>query len=88
MGSFIGRRFIQTHGELVDLAIFSGTGGDPGIARYAGKAVAYVSGKRKALISQMNFLIHSYSAALIRELTSLKQNLTGFQKIQMWSNRM
>lgn len=56
MGSFIGRRLIQTHGEIVDLAIFSGTGGDPGIARYAGKAAAYLSGKVKGFDQPNEFL--------------------------------
>ncbi|MCZ2258745.1 alpha/beta hydrolase [Sporosarcina sp. G11-34] len=56
MGSFIGRRFIQTHGDVVDLAIFSGTGGNPGVARYAGKAVSYLSGKRKGFNQPNEFL--------------------------------
>ena len=56
MGSFIGRRFIQTHGDIVDLAIFSGTGGDPGIARYAGKTVAYLSGKMRGFNQPNEFL--------------------------------
>ena len=30
MGSFIARRYIQLYGSEIDLAIFSGTGGDPG----------------------------------------------------------
>jgi len=47
MGSFIGRRYIQLFGEEVDLAIFSGTGGDPGITRYAAQAIATISGKLK-----------------------------------------
>lgn len=34
MGSFIARRYIQLHGDLVDLVLLSGTGDDSGIARY------------------------------------------------------
>lgn len=45
-GSFIARRFIQLHEDVVDLVVLSGTGDDPGIARYAGQAVAYGLGKR------------------------------------------
>ena len=56
MGSFIGRRFIQIYGDVVDLAIFSGTGGDPGIARYAGKTVAYILGKTHGLDQENEFL--------------------------------
>lgn len=47
MGSFIARRFIQLHSELVDLTVLSGTGDDQGIARYAGVAVAHLFGKKE-----------------------------------------
>ncbi len=46
MGSFVGRRYIQLHGDEVDLALFSGTGGDPGVSRLAGQAAAYLHGKK------------------------------------------
>ena len=88
MGSFIGRRFIQMHRELVDIAIFSGTGGDPGIARYAGKAVAYLSGKTKGFDQPNEFLDSLVFAASIKESISLKQNSIGYRKIEMWSNHM
>lgn len=46
MGSFVARRFIQLHSDILDLVVLSGTGDDPGIARYAGQAVAHLSGKK------------------------------------------
>ncbi|BAQ10598.1 alpha/beta fold family hydrolase [Bacillus sp. OxB-1] len=46
MGSFVARRYIQLHGPEVDLAILSGTGGDPGLGRIAGQLTAYLSGKK------------------------------------------
>ncbi|MHA6258788.1 alpha/beta fold hydrolase [Sporosarcina sp. CAU 1771] len=56
MGSFIGRRLIQKHGEIIDLAVFSGTGGDPGISRQGGKAAAYLMGKSKGFDQPNEFL--------------------------------
>lgn len=58
MGSFIARRYIQLHGETVDLVVLSGTGDDSGIARYAGQAVAYLSGKKNGF-KQRNQLLDS-----------------------------
>lgn len=46
MGSFIARRFIQLHGDLVDKVVLSGTGDDNGIARFGGVAVGHFMGKR------------------------------------------
>lgn len=46
MGSFIARRFIQLHGEMVDRVVLSGTGDDGGIARFGGIAIGHLSGKR------------------------------------------
>lgn len=46
MGSFVARRYVQLHGPEVDLAILSGTGGDPGLGRAAGQLAAYLSGKK------------------------------------------
>lgn len=46
MGSFIARRFIQLHGEMVDQVVLSGTGDDGGIARFGGVALGHVLGKR------------------------------------------
>lgn len=56
MGSFIARRFIQLYGETIDLVALSGTGDDSGLARYAGQAVAYVSGKKNGFQRQNKLL--------------------------------
>ena len=56
MGSFVARRYIQLHGSEVDLAIFSGTGGDPGASRLAGQAVAYLHGKKNGFDQPDQFL--------------------------------
>ncbi|WP_342512524.1 lysophospholipase [Sporosarcina sp. FSL K6-1522] len=56
MGSFVARRYIQLHGEEVDVAIFSGTGGDPGISRVAGQVAAYIHGKQKGFDQPDHFL--------------------------------
>ncbi|CAM3072379.1 alpha/beta hydrolase [Filibacter tadaridae] len=45
MGSFIARRYVQVHGSEVDLAILSGTGGNPGVMRIAATGIAHLSGK-------------------------------------------
>ncbi len=58
MGSFIARRYIQLHGNEVDLAILSGTGDDSGIARYGGLALAHLAGKRKGY-TERNHLLDS-----------------------------
>lgn len=47
MGSFIARRFIQLHGEMVDQVVLSGTGDDGGIARFGGIALGHVLGRQK-----------------------------------------
>ena len=47
MGSFIARRYIQKYGEEVDIAIFSGTGGDPGVSLIAAQSVGYFAGKKE-----------------------------------------
>jgi alpha-beta hydrolase superfamily lysophospholipase len=56
MGSFVARRYVQLHGSEVDLAIFSGTGGDPGVSRLAGQAAAYLHGKKNGFDQPDNFL--------------------------------
>lgn len=56
MGSFVARRYFQLHGEEVDLAILSGTGGDPGAGRIAGQVVAYLSGKKSGFDEPDHFL--------------------------------
>ncbi|MFS0574147.1 lysophospholipase [Sporosarcina sp. 179-K 3D1 HS] len=56
MGSFVARRYVQLHGEEVDLAILSGTGGDPGPGRLAGQVVAYLSGKKSGFDQPDHFL--------------------------------
>lgn len=45
MGSFVGRRFIQLHSSKVARAVFSGTGGNPGVAGKIGILLASVNGK-------------------------------------------
>lgn len=45
MGSFVGRRFIQLHSCKVARAVFSGTGGNPGVAGKLGLLIASVNGK-------------------------------------------
>ncbi|WP_318615333.1 alpha/beta hydrolase [Sporosarcina sp. YIM B06819] len=56
MGSFVARRYIQLHGQEVDLAVLSGTGGDPGVSRLAGQAVAYLQGKKNGFDQPDHFL--------------------------------
>lgn len=56
MGSFVARRFIQLHGDVVDLVVLSGTGDDSGIARYAGLAIAYVAGKKDGFSKRSELL--------------------------------
>jgi len=56
MGSFVARRYVQLHGSEVDLAIFSGTGGDPGASRFAGQVTAYLHGKKNGFNQPDNFL--------------------------------
>ncbi len=56
MGSFVARRYVQLHGTEVDLAVFSGTGGDPGISRFAGQAAAYLLGKKNGFDQPDHFL--------------------------------
>nr|WP_192597454.1 alpha/beta hydrolase [Sporosarcina limicola] len=56
MGSFVARRYVQLHGEEVDLAIFSGTGGDPGASRIAGQVAAYLLGKKNGFNQPDHFL--------------------------------
>lgn len=45
MGSFVGRRFIQLYGEDVSRVVFSGTGGNPGIAGKLGILLATANGR-------------------------------------------
>ena len=40
MGSFVARRYLQLHGQHVDCAVLSGTGGHPGMSLSAGIAAA------------------------------------------------
>ncbi len=56
MGSFVARRYVQLHGAEVDLAVFSGTGGDPGFSRYAGQVAAYLLGKKNGFDQPDYFL--------------------------------
>ncbi|WP_052131667.1 alpha/beta fold hydrolase [Planococcus sp. CAU13] len=44
MGSFVARRFIQLHSGTVSRAVFSGTGGNPGIAGQLGILLAKAKG--------------------------------------------
>ncbi len=56
MGSFIARRYVQLHGSEVDLAIFTGTGGDPVISR-ARSGSNNTTGKRSDNGSLAYFLL-------------------------------
>ena len=56
MGSFVARRYIQLHGSEVDLALLSGTGGDPGVSRLAGQMAAYLHGKKNGFDQPDHFL--------------------------------
>jgi alpha-beta hydrolase superfamily lysophospholipase len=56
MGSFVARRYIQLYGHEVDLALLSGTGGDPGISRLAGQVAAYLHGKKNGFDQPDHFL--------------------------------
>ena len=55
-GSFVARRFIQVYEDVVDLIVLSGTGGDPGIARYAGQMVANGLGNKNGFDERSEFL--------------------------------
>lgn len=52
MGSFLSRRYIQTHGEQLAGVILSGTGGDPGLIGKIGIGVAKLESRRKGKKSQ------------------------------------
>lgn len=56
MGSFVARRYVQLYGDEVDLALFSGTGGDPGASRLAGQITAYLHGKKNGFDQPDHFL--------------------------------
>lgn len=45
MGSFVSRRFIQLHSDAVSRVVFSGTGGNPGIAGKLGTLLAKANGR-------------------------------------------
>ncbi|MDR4887287.1 alpha/beta hydrolase [Fredinandcohnia sp. QZ13] len=47
MGSFLSRRYIQTHGDELAGVILSGTGGDPGLIGKVGLGIAKFEMKRK-----------------------------------------
>ncbi|MEH7381485.1 lysophospholipase [Bacillus sp. JJ1533] len=47
MGSFLARRYIQTHGDKLTGVILSGTGGDPGLIGKVGIRIAQLEMKRK-----------------------------------------
>jgi alpha-beta hydrolase superfamily lysophospholipase len=75
MGSFVARRYVQLHGDKVDLAIFSGTGGDPGVGRYAGQAIAYLSGKKNGFNKPNHFLNNLVFGGFNK---SIKDSVTEF----------
>lgn len=75
MGSFIARRFIQLHGELVDLVVLSGTGDDGGIARFGGQAIGHFLGKRSGY-DQPNPLLDSLVFGSFNK--GIKKPLTKF----------
>ncbi|WP_010283624.1 alpha/beta hydrolase [Bacillus timonensis] len=47
MGSFLARRYIQTHGDQLAGVILSGTGGDPGLIGKIGIGIAKLESTRK-----------------------------------------
>lgn len=47
MGSFISRRYVQLFGDDINGAIFSGTGGDPGLLGKFGKVIAQRECRKK-----------------------------------------
>lgn len=47
MGSFLTRRYIQTHGDQLTGVILSGTGGNPGLIGQIGMGIAKLEMKRK-----------------------------------------
>ncbi|RFB18486.1 lysophospholipase [Bacillus sp. HNG] len=49
MGSFLSRRYIQTHGDEIAGVILSGTGGDPGLIGKVGLGIAKFEMKRKGM---------------------------------------
>lgn len=61
MGSFIARRYVQLYGDVIAGAIFSGTGGDPGLLGKLGKIVAMRESRKKGrrtpspLLDQLSF---------------------------------
>lgn len=56
MGSFVGRRFVQLHGDEVTRAVFSGTGGNPGIAGKLGILLAMANGRLSGKDEKSKFL--------------------------------
>lgn len=55
-GSFVARRFIQVYEDVVDLVVLSGTGGDPGVERYAGQIIAKGLGNKNGFEDRSEFL--------------------------------
>lgn len=75
MGSFIARRLIQLHGEVVDLVVLSGTGDDGGVARLGGRALGYLMGKRSGY-GEPNTLLDSLVFGRFNK--EIKKPLTKF----------
>ena len=81
MGSFVARRYVQLHGNEVDMAIFSGTGGDPGASRFAGQAAAYLQGKKNGFDQPDNFLNKLVFGGFNKSVINRKHHLTGYLEI-------
>ena len=56
MGSFLSRRYIQTHGGQLGGVILSGTGGDPGLIGKVGLGIAKLEMKRKGKKTKSPFM--------------------------------
>lgn len=56
MGSFVARRFIQLHSDSVSRVVFSGTGGNPGIAGKLGILLANANGRLNGKDEKSNAL--------------------------------
>lgn len=90
MGSFVARRYVQLHGEEVDLAIFSGTGGNLAASLVAGQAVAYLSGKTTGVDQPDHFLnkliFGGYNKSVHNPLTPFDWLSTDSEAVEAYYN--
>ncbi|MBU9672033.1 lysophospholipase [Planococcus sp. CP5-4] len=89
MGSFVARRYLQLHGQNVDCAVLSGTGGHPGFSLSAGiaaaKSFSKLEGKTASNPVLGNLIFGSYNKDFLDEkskfswLSSKRQAVEQFE---------